>query len=1833
MLVCLAFFSVAAPAFADSFYFSRMRALADSEQSATGLFLWNDASNTQTQIGGDGSYLHLSDGTLIAVDGLATNLSGTLYGFAIDNASTAGFVPLASDDYCSANIRSRLVSINTSTAEMTYVGGSWLAGRHISGAGFDGQGRLWAIDCVAEEIIQINPATGAIVGSPIASGTGGTFSFAVDLDFAANGIGIIGYSGLAFRTFDPDAGWIADVPISTQNNGFDSSLTPPYAIVGVGFTSNLSARSGNAAADSCRLNIAENRGDDELGHVNDPFFASPAIAYREATQYDPPNRESEFYNGGPGDMARVGGPVLPSCFYDYGDAPNSYGTQRAGGGAYHAIVTGGSYFGSGQPDFEVDGQPNATATGDNGTGTDDEDGVTIPVLDRGATTQIEVNVGNVSAGTRLQAWIDWGRDGSFAEAGDQIFIDQAVTDGLNTFDVTVPVDAVSGTTFARFRIAEESGLGATGPASSGEVEDYQVTISNEQPSFGSCTSTMYLAIGGAPTQLHSVDTSTNPFTFPPIGDPWPASGSGYNGIGYSPDDNYIYAPRWNPNRSVHQLLRIGSDGSVQVRGDITGGGINGTDYQSQIASGVIGSDGYLYIKHNHLTDMMWRVDVTTRAATAIPLSQAIQQADFAWHNGTIYTHNHVDGWLYSIDPGTGTVSQIGQTGITSDAFGSMISASNGIFGRLNSGAFYQFDTTTGAATEISDAPAGGGDGAKCPNSPVTLPVDVVVTKDDGSETYLPGGNIFYEIVVSNNGPFGVQNALVNDALPADITTASWTCDSETGGGVCGEANGTGAIVDVPVNLPVGATVTFTLTMSVPPGKEGEIINVVTVTTPDGSPDTNLDNNTARDRDVYPLVRISKALTGEDGDIDDVAEPGETLTYTLTLVNEQGSDVQYNVFDNIDDNTSYVAGSSEVGGTAQEPDQTTDPLLWNGVSIAANTTLTITYDVLVDPQLPADVEEIRNAATQDCAAAPEACVVMPTPGIVTPSKALTDEDGVIDGVAEAGETLTYTVTLTNSRAGDALHDLIDNIDDNTTYVAGSATVNGAAQEPDTATDPLVWNDLPVPGNGTVEVVYQVTVANPLPDGVTEIRNEATDDCQANPDACVTTPTPGSATHVKQLTGETGTIAGVAEPGETLTYTVTLINNDADDALEDLADNIDDNTTYVAGSAAVGGAAQEPTGTDPLEWRGLIVPANGTLQVVYQVQVVDPIPDGVEEIGNVVYRIGEPEPDCKVTPTPPECVILPVPSKAMPSKALTDESGEADNVAEPGETLTYTVTITNSSANPTLYDLADNIDDNTTYVAGSATVGGAAQEPDTAGDPLVWNDLVVPANGTLDVVYQVTVADTIPEDVTEIRNIAFRQGEPEPDCTARPNQCAITEPQAPSLTLVKEGEYEDTDGNGFANAGDTIRYTFTVTNTGNVPVNDVVPEDAGPTFAGKTAENKLSEFTPESARLEPGEEQAFTATYTLGQSDIDNGAGVEDAVENEAKAIGYVNGDQVTGTKVESEGSEATVTLPAAASNISIAKIANLRAIRRGEQAPFTIRVTNLAGSRVDGLTVVDRIPPGFRYVEGSATVGDVAVEPVEAGREIRFENLSLEGNQEIEIRLRMLALSSAGPGEHVNRARAEDASGRQLAPEAQAVVEILAEPVFDCGDVIGKVFDDVNRNGYQDQGEPGLPGVRVATVKGWLITTDEYGRFHVACADLPEARIGSNFIMKLDTRTLPTGYRLTTENPRVVRLTAGKTTKLNFGAAVGRVVRLELTDAAFAPDAAQLKPEWAESVDRLIGVLAEEQSVLRLTYFYGGVDRALAGARIMQARELIAERWRRRGGAYRLEIEMRVEAVQ
>jgi uncharacterized repeat protein (TIGR01451 family) len=158
-------------------------------------------------------------------------------------------------------------------------------------------------------------------------------------------------------------------------------------------------------------------------------------------------------------------------------------------------------------------------------------------------------------------------------------------------------------------------------------------------------------------------------------------------------------------------------------------------------------------------------------------------------------------------------------------------------------------------------------------------VDLSITKDDGATTYAPGFDVTYSIVVGNDGPVAVTGAHVEDPLPAGITTANWTCGDVSNGGACGAASGAGAI-DSTADLPVGASVTYTMTVHVPADFTGDLVNTATVAVPDGLVDAEPGDNTASDTDTMrPSADLVITKTAADDEVASGAEVGYTLQVT------------------------------------------------------------------------------------------------------------------------------------------------------------------------------------------------------------------------------------------------------------------------------------------------------------------------------------------------------------------------------------------------------------------------------------------------------------------------------------------------------------------------------------------------------------------------------------------------------------------------------------------------------------------------------------------------------------------------------------------------------------------------------------------------------------------------------------------------------------------------------------------------------------------------------------------------------------------------------------------
>lgn len=168
---------------------------------------------------------------------------------------------------------------------------------------------------------------------------------------------------------------------------------------------------------------------------------------------------------------------------DYGDAPMSYGSAGTEidyfkdiNGNYEWLVMLGDTI-----DHDSAYLGSSMADGDDSLGLNDEDGVIFPAsITPGSTITVPVELKVLGGFGFLNAWIDWNANGSF-ESSEQIITN---TFGFNSqtlnVQINVPSNAVSGTTFARFRFGEVAG--PTGFSLYGEVEDYAINIGSFTPS-------------------------------------------------------------------------------------------------------------------------------------------------------------------------------------------------------------------------------------------------------------------------------------------------------------------------------------------------------------------------------------------------------------------------------------------------------------------------------------------------------------------------------------------------------------------------------------------------------------------------------------------------------------------------------------------------------------------------------------------------------------------------------------------------------------------------------------------------------------------------------------------------------------------------------------------------------------------------------------------------------------------------------------------------------------------------------------------------------------------------------------------------------------------------------------------------------------------------------------------------------------------------------------------------------------------------------------------------------------------------------------------------------
>jgi hypothetical protein len=215
----------------------------------------------------------------------------------------------------------------------------------------------------------------------------------------------------------------------------------------------------------------------------------------------------------------LGTPGFSNDGLDLGDLPATYNlTTIPDDGARHNI--GNLYLGT-EIDSETDGQESddagrAVSDGDDGDGTDDEDGIAVNGTWHDGTNGGAVDVTVTGGPGYLSAWIDWDENNNFTNGGDQVLYMKSVATGSQTIQFDIPQGAISKNDtydcFARFRLVPDdaTALSLTGLFNNGEVEDYYLQFNGIAAP--SVTTNAASAVGATSAMLNGTVNANNAST-------------------------------------------------------------------------------------------------------------------------------------------------------------------------------------------------------------------------------------------------------------------------------------------------------------------------------------------------------------------------------------------------------------------------------------------------------------------------------------------------------------------------------------------------------------------------------------------------------------------------------------------------------------------------------------------------------------------------------------------------------------------------------------------------------------------------------------------------------------------------------------------------------------------------------------------------------------------------------------------------------------------------------------------------------------------------------------------------------------------------------------------------------------------------------------------------------------------------------------------------------------------------------------------------------------------------------------------------------------------------
>ncbi len=298
----------------------------------------------------------------------------------------------------------------------------------------------------------------------------------------------------------------------------------------------------------------------------------------------------------------------------------------------------------------------------------------------------------------------------------------------------------------------------------------------------------------------------------------------------------------------------------------------------------------------------------------------------------------------------------------------------------------------------------------------------------------------------------------------------------------------------------------------------------------------------------------------------------------------------------------------------------------------------------------------------------------------------------------------------------------------------------------------------------------------------------------------------------------------------------------------------------------------------------------------------IPDGVSTGQNIV---------CTYTNTP----LVP--------KLTLSKSVSPTTVTAAGTQVTYSYAVTNSGNAP-----ITNLAVAETAFSGTGT-RPAASCPATS--------LAVGASTTCTATYTLTQADV---DTGRVTNTATATGASAVgSTTSNTSSATLTANPTSTLSLKKTaGTPVDVNNNGRVDRGDTIAYSFLVTNTGTSTLTTVAVADA-----------KAGTVSCPATTLAPGVATTCTATYTITQADVDTGT-VGNTASASAKNPGGTTVNSAASSTSTATSTTATLTLTKTAGTPT--DVNNNGRVDRGDTIAYSFLVTNTGAQTITGVVIND-----------------------------------------------------------------------------------------------------------------------------------------------------------------------------------------------------------------------------------------------------------------------------------------